>query len=1514
MHRDSLALTCLVLFSATQVFLGLESIHAQTAAHKGRFPFPSHAEIASGPWQVHLLPGRQVFNFTMYGCPDNREELRQLVDVMRQRQLGNSFDPGPTARASSRPLFEYLATVGWPMICYPGWSDMQVKEGRCRLQDDDEETLKILDRAGVFSAIQLGEWGYYFHNLSSVESWWRDVYGKDFEQYKQLMKPPGLKGYDRRPASRQECYEAVKDYFTTRNRFMRGRNMSVTGHSHYEAYAAEWGARVVGLELGENIAFTQSKIAFARGASRQWRRPWSVQVSPWFSGACTTSGPLRSEGGSARGLDAGHSLSLYERMWLHSWFAGAAMVTPENSIASFFESPHAPWRLTSHGMKAAEVFAFTQAHDRGVPFTPVAIVLDHLAGYNGYQDHPWGILDKTPGDQETYDLLERQIFPGSDHIHGTPDPRNPEASYLRPTPFGESIDVVLSSAAPEVLRSYPVILLAGDLAFEPQFAAALQQALRGGSKLLLHERHVHALGSRMAVLRDAGAVEILKPWTNPATGRPAAISNDRLAKLVAEYLPVAVEGDPVQYQTNRNRQGWVIELVNNRGVVKQPNQPAVVDPQAVVHVSLRPGFAVQAAREWRSNREFPPDGPLSVIIAPGQSLFIQLVVPAQETQPTNLQRVNGQPSQKAASSTQPWQDDLLTEKFTPPGSNCRGWGRWETPFVLANHGHETVGLLNGRIKVPPTSVLVHPGADRDAGIAWRSPIAGKINILARIAHADPSGGDGVSWTLIHDSKDGFKTLAQGMIDRGGSQSISAGAAAGKLADVAVEKDDAVCLIIGPRETHFCDSTVVDLTVTESGNRAQIWDVAKDLVADIQSSNPHSDSFGNKAVWCLVAPKRLTQVEDSLRVEGPKAGPRIRAWTIATDDTKLTVGATSDGQLVVWELSNPLAGWNWTKEPSVFPLVDKALISNVVRKIRWKFKDGTVDRSDGQKLELRFVCENPPLDLTSEWTARPGRGPVHHAMRIVNRSKGVVTLFDQPTIQLDLSPRIRDGDLSMWTFHSDGGTPDPVGVYRDLVHPRFALQVRTHPNGEFLPYAVFDAGGKQGVYVGIEWGYCRIAGVVPEQTTGGVRVRGGEFAGFSFEVGPGDAFRLPPGFVGAYQGDVDDAGNSLRRHLFNTSIPEVVRKDPTYPKVQWNAFGATGDKPGSWNSVESKYCPMVDAIAPLGFEEVMLDVGWWKGGTSAAEPDADPVDWPSGMAKAAEHAHKAGMRFGLYWNKGENMASPHGRAGRISQVRRLYNQYHADMWRSDCTAGDVVGGSYASFQGFYAMLDQLQREIPDFQWENCSGGGRIKDFGSMKRCVKIFITDTYFEQHVRQAFYDGSFAIPPAQLEGCVGSTDGLFRPKGPAGMRFAFRSTSLGAPEWFIDAPTGGNGSAPWTAEERAAVKLAVATYKTKIRPLVRNADLYHILSRPDGKHWDGIQYFDPANGKGVVYLFKPVAGSDTMMIRLRGLDPVLRYRVTFEDRSNPLLERTGLELSQGIEVTLKGAPVSELMWTEQVP
>lgn len=853
---------------------------------------------------------------------------------------------------------------------------------------------------------------------------------------------------------------------------------------------------------------------------------------------------------------------------------------------------------------------------------------------------------------------------------------------------------------------------------------------------------------------------------------------------------------------------------------------------------------------------------------------------------------------------------LLKDKFTVPESACLGWGSWRAPFVVANPGTTPVKVQTGEFTLPPGAVAVHPAPDQDVAIAWRSPLTGKVALAAKFHHVHVGRSDGVSWAVRKISSGKLATLAEGVLERNTAHTV---AAEGKFAAVTVKEGDALLLAVGPRGNYQYDTTLVECTLTELEGKGRTWHLLKDVSADMHAGNPHADAHGNAAVWHFVlAPARaLGAADPALTAPRPTAGEKINAWTIGTEDTRLSVGATKQGQLVIYECANPAAGWNWTREPAVFPLV-QTLVSPPGQTIKWQFKDGQIDKALGQKLVLRFVAENPALELASEWWARPGRGPVRHTVRITNRSDKPIVIPEQTSMHADLAAPSDAGPLTMWTFHTDGPTPDRTGIYRDAVTPGFQRQIVTHSNGAFIPYALFDAGGKHGAYVGIEWGYCRIAAAAGENDKpGAFRVRGGEFADFRMTVAPGETLEAPPAFLGVYQGDADDAGNSLRKYLWNYSMPEFIRKDASYPKVQWNGFIATGTKAGSWKSEEKKYYPFVDDIAALGFEEVMLDVGWWQGGTGAAEPVADPVNWPSGMTKAADYAHKAGLRFGLYWNKGEAMASPAGRAQRSKHIKQLYNEYKADMWRSDSTGGSVMGGGYAEVKGFYQMLDQLSAELPGFQWENCVCGGRIKDFGSMARAVKVFITDTYAEVHIRQAFYDGSYMYPPAQLEGCVGSTNGGFQPKGVPALRFAWRSTSMGAPEWFLDAPNGGNTGRVWTAEEKAAVKKEVETYKTRIRPLVRNGDVYHILPRPNDRDWDGIQYYDPATRKGVAYLFKPGAAPDAMTIRFRGVEAGRRYAVSFQDESNPPVEKTGAELLAGMEIKLSGRHVSELVWVE---
>ncbi|MFM7804779.1 MAG: hypothetical protein ACKPGK_09835, partial [Verrucomicrobiota bacterium] len=460
-------------------------------------------------------------------------------------------------------------------------------------------------------------------------NWMREVLGKDFEaQRSRFLMAPGTQGYDPVPTTRREAYDQLRRYFLWHRQAKGGRVISVTGHSHYESYAAEWGASVVGIEVGENIGFTQSKIAFTRGAARQWNLPFSVQMSPWFGNAVTTRGPLDTNGPTATGLDAGHSLSLCLRLWRHAWFAGAALVTPENSVNSFFETGQAPWALTPHGRAAAEVRAFFRAHDRGNPHTPLLVVLDHLAGHNGYIGKAWGVFPRTPADQEVADLLEGRLFGGMPRRPLPGNPPNPEADYLQPTRHGELCDVVLSTATGAFMARYPVILLAGELEFDPGFVRELETALTAGSRLLLRDRHVKALAPDAWVrLQKAGATEVLAESLDPVTGRPGAIPEARLRRVAEETLPVAVEGDPIQYQINRNGRGWVVELVQNDGVAKTGRTPAQVFPERVAKVRLVPRFGTAAAREWMTGRSWERSGRIELEVPPGETRFVEFDVP-----------------------------------------------------------------------------------------------------------------------------------------------------------------------------------------------------------------------------------------------------------------------------------------------------------------------------------------------------------------------------------------------------------------------------------------------------------------------------------------------------------------------------------------------------------------------------------------------------------------------------------------------------------------------------------------------------------------------------------------------------------------------------------------------------------------------------------------------------------------------------------------------------------------------
>ena len=401
--------------------------------------------------------------------------------------------------------------------------------------------------------------------------------------------------------------------------------------------------------------------------------------------------------------------------------------------------------------------------------------------------------------------------------------------------------------------------------------------------------------------------------------------------------------------------------------------------------------------------------------------------------------------------------------------------------------------------------------------------------------------------------------------------------------------------------------------------------------------------------------------------------------------------------------------------------------------------------------------------------------------------------------------------------------------------------------------------------------------------------------------------------------------------------------------------------------------MIADAAALGFEMFHLDAGWFRG---VGDWYPNPAKFPHGLAAVADDAHQHGLRFGLWvdWSQAGldtepgalNLHDPEVRdwlvadlapdwkpqafkgqtidlgvpaalayAGR--ETNRIVTDYHLDMLEHDgylltqgCTRDDhphappdphhtsvnhydgediVLSAnstdvSYHAVQAYYTIQEQLRRQHPGLLLEICNDGGRMVDVGSAAHGDYFSITDSYDPLSNRQALYDASFVLPSAMLETYV--------EKWPTprieNFLYELRSGMMG---WF----TLMQNTAEWTPEQRSAACTAIALYKSRLRPLIRDAELFHIAARPDGVHWDGMEYWDPSHRQGVIVAFHGSATDEPEhRFTLAGLDPRKNYRLHCEDASSPDAVVSGQQLMRdGLRVALPLPLSSELvfLWEE---
>jgi len=702
----------------------------------------------------------------------------------------------------------------------------------------------------------------------------------------------------------------------------------------------------------------------------------------------------------------------------------------------------------------------------------------------------------------------------------------------------------------------------------------------------------------------------------------------------------------------------------------------------------------------------------------------------------------------------------------------------------------------------------------------------------------------------------------------------------------------------------------------------------------------------------------------------QTGISPRRASLATRDVRLELNSGPNAPTLV-ELTNS-AGSPWRNEESE-SLPGEVEVNGASVPVQWQLSP-KLCTADVHRVVFVYESAQPHLRLRWQWEARAAFGPIEHTITVENLSDREIWIPMIDSLRLAWRAGAHS-DLRNLYVEKGADTPSPVGTHLDTVSDGYSWTGKSstysHPvDGqarEVIPAeVVFTASHPQdGWFAGIEFsGRTRISldrNADRLDTALGLNPDPGPFRS---RIEPGESFITPTVFLGAFAGGPDGAGNQLRPWVRAVLGNPLTWKDPHYPLLVNNSWG------NGMKVDEALAIHMIHDSRDLGLEMFHMDAGWFRG---VGDWYPNPTKFPHGLAPIADEAHKLGLRFGLWvdwtqaaldtepgalnvrnpkvrdwlvadvgpdWKpeefKGQtaDVGVPAARDYFAKEVKRIVDSYHLDMLEHDgylvaqgCTRSDhphappgasmqvkhewgsdfvyssnETDVSYHAVRAYYSIYAQTRREHPGLLFEICNDGGRMVDFGSASHGDYFSITDTYDPLSNRRAFFDTSHLLPAAMLEGYVEK----WPTPQPENFLYMLRSGMMGWETIMQDTNA-------WTPEQHEAARQAFALYKEKLRSLIRDAEIFHISPRPDGVHWDGMEYWDPARATGVVFAFRgTVADEGEHRFILAGLEPAKHYRLHFQDGSSPDAEATGAELmGDGLEVHLPNPLSSELVFVE---
>ena len=702
-------------------------------------------------------------------------------------------------------------------------------------------------------------------------------------------------------------------------------------------------------------------------------------------------------------------------------------------------------------------------------------------------------------------------------------------------------------------------------------------------------------------------------------------------------------------------------------------------------------------------------------------------------------------------------------------------------------------------------------------------------------------------------------------------------------------------------------------------------------------------------------------------------PSFSQVMLQTADTKIEVEAGVSAPRLIRLGTLQLPAWQNRNSEA---LIESVQVAGKTVPVRWQFSRD-LSRNDAKQISFVYESSTPHLRLSWEWRAPASFGPVEHQIRIVNLESHELWLPFQDSLAFDWEV---DPHLSLQHVFVEKGanTPSSVGTHEvDAVEGyRWTGTSSTYGDlsdkepREIIPWSLVqrqDSGS--GWYAGIEFsGRTRISLTREKDSLRGSLGLNPDPPPFRTRLLPGETFATPVVFLGGFHGGADGAGNALRRWVREVLGNPETWKNSNYPLVVNNSWG------GGMTVNEEIAQRMIRDASDLGVEMFHIDAGWFRG---VGDWYPNPQKFAHGLAPIADYAHQRGLKFGLWvdwtqaglstepgalnardpkvrdwmvtdlpddWQpepfKGQtiDLGVPEAKQWAQREVERIVSDYKLDMLEHDgylvahgCDRSDhphaapdplnkciykswgsywvdssnSTDVSYHAVRAYYDIYSKLRKDHPGLLLEICDDGGRMVDFGSAAHGDYFSITDTYDPLSNRRAFYDTSHVLPAAMLESYV--------EKWPTprieNFRYMLRSGMMGWLTIMIDTNS-------WSQEQHLEAKKEIELYKKELRPPIRDADLYHVSTRPDGVHWDGIEYWNPGRKRGVLFAFRgTIEHENAHPFVLKGLVPSTRYRLKFHDHSAPDHAATGDELMHaGIKVTLPLQNSSELVFIEAEP